>query len=197
MSEDNSSSTPATTEAPATTHSSDPGADWRSQLRAVSAERSRLRDELKAAQEQITALKTAQTQNASRYEQDLHLTGLGITSKRGRRAIRREYADAIAEANGDDKPQFGEFVQELRDDPLYGRWFSTAADKPVDNAAAAVDKVVKKRKPAGNPNGGATAPKQPAADITLEDYRARRAKLGRSGALAASLEALKKQGIVS
>ena len=121
--------------------------------------------------------------------------------KRGRRAIRREYADALSEvAEGGEAPAFADFVGELREDPLFGRWFSTAADKSVEKSAQTAEPVEKskpKRKPASNPNAGTTTPKPPDTEVSLNGYRAQRQKLGRKATLAANLELLKKQGLIS
>lgn len=187
-----------TTPAPAPVAPSPDTSDLRAQLRAVSAERSRLAGELKTAQEQAAKFQADLKSSTTRHSQDMHLVGAGITSKRGRRAIRREYADALSEVSeGSEAPAFGAFVDDLKDDPLYGRWFSPAIDKPVDNAAAPVDKPKTKRKPASNPNAGTVTPKPPETEIDGKVWRAQRKKLGRKGVLSANLELLKKQGHIS
>lgn len=195
---DDTTTTPAPTPAPAPAPDT---ADLRAQLRAVSAERSRLAGELKAAQEQTAKLQADLKSTSARHTQDMHLVSAGITSKRGRRAIRREYADAVAEvADGAEAPAFADFVGELREDPLFGRWFSTAADKSVEKSAQTVEPVEKskpKRKPASNPNAGTITPKPPDTEIDGKSWRAQRQKLGRAGVLAANLELLKKQGHIS
>ncbi len=127
-------------------------------MRAVTEERNRLRQEVntwkesgatweardKNLSEQVARLQGELASTKTHHEQDLHLSGLGITSKRGRRAIRREYADAVAEvADGAEAPAFADFVGELREDPLFGRWFSTAADKSVEKSAQTVEPVEK------------------------------------------------------
>jgi len=163
----------------------------------VSAERSRLARALKTAQEQAAKFQADLKSSTTRHSQDMHLVSAGITSKRGRRAIRREYADALSEVSeGSEAPAFGTFVDDLKDDPLYGRWFSTAADKPADKPAEAAP-VKAKRKPASNPNAGTVTPKPPDTEIDAKGYRAQRQKLGRKGVLAANLELLKKQGLIS
>ena len=185
------------TPAPAPASPAPDTSDLRAQLRAVSAERSRLAGELKAAQEQAAKFQADLKSSTTRHSQDMHLVSAGITSKRGRRAIRREYADALSEVSeGGEAPAFGAFVDDLKDDPLYGRWFSTAADKPADKPAEAAP-VKAKRKPASNPNAGTVTPKPPDTEIDAKGYRAQRQKLGRKGVLAANLELLKKQGLVS
>lgn len=173
----------------------------RDSLRAVSAERSRLAAELKTAQEQLSKLQGELKSTNARHSQDMHLVSAGITSKRGRRAIRREYADALSEvAEGGEAPAFADFVGELREDPLFGRWFSTGVDKSVEKSAQTAEPVEKskpKRKPASNPNAGTTTPKPPDTEVSLNGYRAQRQKLGRKATLAANLELLKKQGLIS
>ena len=186
-----------TTQTPAPASPAPDTSDLRAQLRAVSAERSRLAGELKTAQEQAAKLQADLKSSTTRHSQDMHLVSAGITSKRGRRAIRREYADALSEVSeGSEAPAFGAFVDDLKDDPLYGRWFSTAADKSADKPAEAAP-VKPKRKPASNPNAGTVTPKPPDTEIDAKSYRAQRQKLGRKGVLAANLELLKKQGLVS
>lgn len=186
-----------TTPAPAPVTPSPDTSDLRAQLRAVSAERSRLAGELKTAQEQAAKFQADLKTSTTRHSQDMHLVSAGITSKRGRRAIRREYADALSEVSeGSEAPAFGTFVDDLKDDPLYGRWFSTAIDKPVDNAAAPVDKPKTKRKPASNPNAGTVTPKPPDGIVDATSYASSRKQLGRRGALSANMEALVKQGNV-
>jgi len=185
-------------------------ASLKASLRAVTEERNRYRSELntmretgatretesKALTEQIARLQAELKSTRTRHEQDLHLTGLGISSTRGRRAIRREYAEAIAEIGEEgEAPAFADFVGELKEDPLYGGWFSTAADKSVDNADDAVDKSTKKRKPASDPNAGATQPKAPVGELTSKAYTNLRAKHGRRAGRVA-LELLRKQGVV-
>ena len=184
-----------TTPAPAPV-ASPPDTSLRDSLRAVSAERSRLAGELKTAQEQLVKMQADLKSTTARHGQDMHLMSAGITSKRGRRAIRREYADAVSEvAEGGEAPGFSDFVGELREDPLFGRWFSTAADNPVEKPPEAAAKPVKpKRKPASNPNAGTTAPKAPGAAVDLQAYSASRSQLGRRGAMAANMEQLVKQG---
>jgi len=189
------------TPAPAPVASPPDNSDLRAQLRAVSAERSRLAGELKAAQEQLAKMQADLKSTTARHGQDMHLMSAGITSKRGRRAIRREYADALSEvAEGGEAPGFSEFVGELREDPLFGRWFSTAADNSVEKSAEAVETAAKavkpKRKPASNPNAGTTTPKAPETAVDVNGYRSQRQRLGRGGALAANLELLKKQGLI-
>ena len=185
------------TPAPAPASPAPDTSDLRAQLRAVSAERSRLAGELKTAQEQAAKFQADLKSSTTRHSQDMHLVSAGITSKRGRRAIRREYADALSEVSeGSEAPAFGTFVDDLKDDPLYGRWFSTAADKPADKPAEAAP-VKAKRKPASNPNAGTVTPKPPDTEIDAKGYRAQRQKLGRKGVLAANLELLKKQGLIS
>jgi len=175
---------------------SPPDTSLRDSLRAVSAERSRLAGELKTAQEQLAKMQADLKSTTARHGQDMHLMSAGITSKRGRRAIRREYADALSEvAEGGEAPAFSEFVGELREDPLFGRWFSTAADNSVEKPDEPATKPVKpKRKPASNPNAGTTAPKAPGAAVDLKAYSASRNQLGRRGAMAANMEQLVKQG---
>jgi len=184
-----------TTPAPAPV-ASPPDTSLRDSLRAVSAERSRLAGELKTAQEQLVKMQADLKSTTARHGQDMHLMSAGITSKRGRRAIRREYADAVSEvAEGGEAPGFSDFVGELREDPLFGRWFSTAADNPAEKPPEAAAKPVKpKRKPASNPNAGTTAPKAPGAAVDLQAYSASRSQLGRRGAMAANMEQLVKQG---
>jgi len=185
------------TPAPAPASPAPDTSDLRAQLRAVSAERSRLAGELKAAQEQAAKFQADLKSSTTRHSQDMHLVSAGITSKRGRRAIRREYADALSEVSeGSEAPAFGAFVDDLKDDPLYGRWFSTAVDKSADKPAEAAP-VKAKRKPASNPNAGTVTPKPPDTEIDAKSYRAQRQKLGRKGVLAANLELLKKQGHIS
>lgn len=179
-------------------------------MRAVTEERNRLRAEVntwkesgarweardKTLTEQVGKLQSELNSTKSHHEQDLHLSGLGITSKRGRRAIRREYSDALADlGEGAEAPVFGAFVDELKADPLYGRWFSEPVDKSVDNSAAPVDKPKTRRKPAANPNAGAAQPKTPVGQMTSEAYGNLRAKHGRKAGRVA-LELLRKQGIV-
>ena len=178
---------------------SPPDTSLRDSLRAVSAERSRLAGELKTAQEQLAKMQADLKSTTARHGQDMHLMSAGITSKRGRRAIRREYADALSEvAEGGEAPGFSDFVGELREDPLFGRWFSTAADNPAEKSPEAVETAAKpvkpKRKPASNPNAGTTAPKAPGAAVDLKAYSASRSQLGRRGAMAANMEQLVKQG---
>jgi len=191
---DDTTTTPAPASAPAVATDT----SLRDSLRAVTAERSRLAAELKAAQEQVGKLQADLKSTSARHTQDMHLVSAGITSKRGRRAIRREYADAVAEvADGAEAPAFGDFVGELREDPLFGRWFSTAADNPVENSQQPMDNVKPTRKPASDPNAGTTTPAPPQSEVDLKGYRAHRAKSGRKAALAANLELLKKQGLIS
>tara|TARA_R110000824_G_scaffold34756_3_gene109909 strand:- start:358 stop:987 length:630 start_codon:yes stop_codon:yes gene_type:complete len=175
---------------------SPPDTSMRDSLRAVSAERSRLAGELKTANEQLTRVQADLKSTTTRHNQDMHLVGAGITSKRGRRAIRREYTDALSEvADGGESPAFGAFVEELKDDPLYGRWFSTATDKPVDKSFGAVDNVPKvKRTPASNPNAGTTTPRPPGAVVDTASYTASRNQLGGRGAMSANMEQLVRQG---
>jgi len=185
------------TPAPAPASPAPDTSDLRAQLRAVSAERSRLAGELKTAQEQAAKFQADLKSSTTRHSQDMHLVSAGITSKRGRRAIRREYADALSEVSeGSEAPAFGTFVDDLKDDPLYGRWFSTAVDKSADKPAEAAP-VKPKRKPASNPNAGTVTPKPPDTEIDAKSYRAQRQKLGRKGVLTANLELLKKQGLIS
>ena len=87
------------------------------------------------------------------------------------------------------------FVDELKADPLYGRWFSTDADKPADKPAEAAAPPKARRKPAANPNAGAAQPKAPVGQMTAEAYGNLRAKHGRKAGRVA-LELLRKQGIV-
>lgn len=179
-------------------------------MRAVTEERNRLRQEVntwkesgatweardKNLSEQVARLQGELASTKTHHEQDLHLSGLGITSKRGRRAIRREYSDTIADlGEGAEAPAFGAFVDELKADPLYGRWFSTDADKPADNPAEAAAPPKARRKPAANPNAGAAQPKAPVGQMTAEAYSNLRAKHGRKAGRVA-LELLRKQGIV-
>ena len=179
-------------------------------MRAVTEERNRLRQEVntwkesgatweardKNLSEQVARLQGELASTKTHHEQDLHLSGLGITSKRGRRAIRREYSDTIADlGEGAEAPAFGAFVDELKADPLYGRWFSTDADKPADNPAEVAAPPKARRKPAANPNAGAAQPKAPVGQMTAEAYSNLRAKHGRKAGRVA-LELLRKQGIV-
>ena len=179
-------------------------------MRAVTDERNRLRAEVntwkeqgatweastKTLTEQVSKLQGELTSTKSHHEQDLQLSSLGITSKRGRRAIRREYSDAVADlGDGAEAPAFGAFVDELKEDPLYGRWFSTAADNSAEKSAEAAPAAKARRKPAANPNAGAAQPKAPAGNITAESYSTLRAKHGRKAGRVA-LELLRKQGVV-
>ena len=175
---------------------SPPDTSLRDSLRAVSAERSRLAGELKTAQEQLAKMQADLKSTTARHGQDMHLMSAGITSKRGRRAIRREYSDALADlGEGAEAPAFGAFVDELKTDPLYGRWFSTDAEKPAEKPAEAAPAAKARRKPAANPNAGAAQPKAPAGNITAESYSTLRAKHGRKAGRVA-LELLRKQGVV-
>ena len=184
------------TPAPAPASPAPDTSDRRAQLRAVSAERSRLAGELKTAQEQAAKFQADLKSSTTRHSQDMHLVSAGITSNRGRRAIRREYADALSEVSeGSEAPAFSTFVDDLKDDPLYVRWFSTAADKPVDKPAEAAP-VKPKRKPASNPNAGTVTPKPPDGIVDATSYASSRKQLGRRGALSANMEALVKQGNV-
>jgi len=178
-------------------------------LRAVTEERNKLRQEVntwretgatweardKSLTEQVAKLQTDLKSTNTRHEQDMHLSSLGISSKRGRRAIRREYADALSElGEGAERPAFADFVGELKEDPLYGRWFSTGVDKSMEKSAAPVDKPKATRKPASNPNAGAGQPEAPAGALSVKGYNNLRAKHGRKAGRMA-LELLRKQGL--
>ena len=178
-------------------------------LRAVSAERDRYKGEaqtwqtnaatfeqqvntLKPFQERVTALEGELKQTRQTADQDITLTGLGITSKRARRAIRREYSAELSElGDGAEAPAFGDFVEGLKGDQFFGRLFT---DPTTTTKATATTKAP--AKPPVNPNAGAAQPKTPAAPIDLATYNEVRGRKGiRAGS--AALEQLKKQGIVS
>ena len=179
-------------------------------LRAVTEERNRLRSDLQTwkqtastweskatalepLQDQIGKLQAELQSTTQRHEQDLHLTGLGISSKRARRAIRREYQAEMSEtAEGTEPPAFGEFLESLKQDQAFSAWFTPAQSKPAQPAQPASQT----RQPASRPNAGADQPKPPAGAMTRESYATLRRTRGRQGTQAA-LELLKKQGISS
>lgn len=146
-------------------------AELRKSLKAVTTERSALKasvEELTPFRDQVASLQTQLKTTQTRHDQDIHLTGLGITSKRGRRAIRREYSDHVEELGDGDAPEFSAYVEELKTDPLYGRWFEKPEEKREGEEGK--EEKGKKRKPAGNPNGGAGTPKQPTGPINHKQY---------------------------
>ena len=173
------------------------GSDLRTQMRAIASDRSRLAGEcarltaeLKTATERGATLQGQIKAQGTRHDQDLHLSGLGISSSRGRRAIRREYNDALSElGENDEAPPFSEFCEELKDDQLYGRWFAPAQATPETPTTT-------KRRPASDPNAGTSPPQPPDSPLDLKTYQARRTKVGRKMAIQAGLERLKKEGII-
>jgi hypothetical protein len=177
-------------------------------LRAVTSERDRYKQEastwqnaaatfeqqvaaLSPFKEQVTALQGELKQTRTTHEQDLTLTGMGITSTRARRAIRREYGAELAElGEGAEPPPFETFVESLKGDQFFGRLFS--APEQTAEAAASRQPV----KPAVNPNAGTGQPKAPDTPLDLAAYQEVRSRQGPRAA-SALLEQLKKQGIVS
>ncbi len=179
-------------------------------LRAVTEERNRLRQEVntwkesaatweardKSLTEQVKKLKTDLKITRSGHDQDLHLTGMGIDSKSGRRAIRREYEDALSNvAEGAEAPTFGDFVNELKEDPFWGRWFSIDKDKP----AAPVEKSKPRQKPASNPNAGATQPKTPTGGYHCRELSrlARQARHQGRAAVSGTVEKTRHHQVIS
>ena len=160
-------------------------AELRKSLKAVTGERSTLKasvEELTPYRDQVASLQTQLKTTQTRHDQDLHLTGLGISSKRGRRAIRREYSDHVEELGDGDAPEFSAYVEELKTDPLYGRWFEKPSEKREGEGKE--EKTKAKRKPAGDPNGGAGTPKQPTGPINLKQYNEVKRAMGAAAALA-------------
>ena len=159
-------------------------AELRKSLKAVTGERSTLKasvEELAPYRDQVASLQTQLETTKTRHDQDLHLTGLGINSKRGRRAIRREFSDHIDElGDGAEAPKFSAYVEELKTDPLYGRWF----EKREGEEGKEEKGKGKKRKPAGDPNGGAGTPKAPTGPINHKQYTALVQSQGAKAALA-------------
>ncbi len=165
-------------------------AELRKSLKAVTGERSTLKasvEELAPYRDQVASLQTQLETTKTRHGQDLYLTGLGITSERGRRAIRREFSDHVDElVDGAEAPKFSAYVEELKTDPLYGRWF-----EPAEKGEGKEEKTKAKRKPAGDPNGGAGTPKQPTGPITHKQY----GELKRSQGVKAALALVDKYGM--
>jgi len=142
-------------------------------------------------QEQVSALKADIQRTNTRADQEVALAGMGITSTRARRLIRREYTSEVADlADGAEAPKFGAFVETLKADTFFGNLFSGTATEP------AKPKEKEKRRPAADPNGGTTTPREPEKALDLASYNERRNRIG-IGAARASLEQLKKQGIIS
>ena len=184
-------------------------ADLRAQIRALSAERNDWKaraqeasgkvqaltstiEELTPYRDQVASLQGELKESRARHSQDIHLTGLGISSDRGRRAIRREWKDTLAElGEGVEAPEFATFVEDLKADPFYGRWFEAPAAKTPEKPP-----VKPKTKPASNPNGGAATPKAPETPLDIGSYRTRRGKVGRKAARAQLAESLRKQGLI-
>ena len=163
-------------------------AELRKSLKAVTAERSTLKasvEELTPFRDRAAGLETLLKTTQTRHGQDLYLTGLGITSPRGRRSIRQEYGHHVEElGEGVEAPEFPAFVEELKGDDLFGRWF-----KPAEPEAEPKTKA--KRKPAGDPNGGAGTPKAPTGPITHKQY----GEIKRSQGVKAALALVDKYGM--
>ena len=168
-------------------------AELRKSLKAVTTERSALKasvEELSPYRDQVASLQAQLKTTQTRHDQDLHLTGLGITSKRGRRAIRREYSDHVEElGDGAEAPEFSSFVEELKGDDLFGRWFKRIVEKREGEEGK--EEKGKRRKPAGDPNGGAGTPKQPTGPITHKQY----SEVKRSQGVKAALALVDKYGM--
>ena len=167
----------------------------REQIRAVTQQR----DEFKARaaaleplQEQVSALQTQLKTVTTRHEQDLHLTGLGITSKRAQRVLRREYQAEIAELGDAEPPAFADYLETLKNDQVFGVWFPS--DAPAAAEAAPAPAAPAPRKPASSPNAGTDEPK-PAPTSLANQYSALKARHG-VDAGKMMLEALKKKGLV-
>ena len=165
------------------------------QLRAVTRERSKLRDrlaELEPLQGELAALRQQLADSTHTHSQELHLMNMGIKSDRARKAIRREYSD-----EGEDRPAFDEFVGGLRNDEFYGRLFSDtpahteAAPQtaPVASPAPTAAPVVPTRAMTTNPNAGAEQPKEPTRPLDSKSY-------SQVKSLAERLEIARRHGLI-
>jgi len=161
------------------------------QLRAVTRERSKLRDrlaELEPLQGELTALRQQLADSTNTHSQEMHLMNMGIKSDRARKAIRREYSD-----EGEDRPAFDEFVGGLRNDEFYGRLFSdTPAHTeaaPVASPAPTAAPVAPTRAMTTNPNAGAEQPKEPTRPLDTKSY-------SQVKSLAERLEIARRHGLI-
>ena len=110
-------------------------------LNEVSAELEKLRADFAKAS---TGLQQTQTTHA----QDMHLFELGFRAPSVRRFLRREYNDAVAELDGENRPAFADWLEANRDDPLYSVHFERLNESP-----ATPQQKPAEQKPAADPNG--------------------------------------------
>ena len=159
------------------------------QLRAVTKERSRLSarvSELEPLQAEIASLRSKLNDTNNRHNQEIHLYGLGITSQRARRSIRREFKAEIAELAEADRPGFEDFVGSLKTDDFYGRLFAPSTP-PKDEAPP---EPVKTRKVATNVNAGAEQPSPTGRPLDADTFRGVKSRAER-------LELARKHGLIS
>ena len=135
--------------------------------RAAETRAQQLEQQLVALQGEYNKAKTGLGQVQTQHAQDMHLIGLGFQAQSVRRFFRREYSDAVAELQAEQRPTFEQWLNESQSDPLYAVHFDRLnASKPAqpapdpapqqDNADALLTAV--RAALNANPNAGASQP---------------------------------------
>ena len=191
----------------------------RSSLRAVTQERSSLKERLSALESELETLRPFKAKaeelegQFNSYKQEsghqLSLAEMGITSQRARRALLREYKDDTADLPAEERPTLTDWANSVKDDPFFSRFFP-AAGAAQEAAAEEEDKGTQQRQQRpppkgadGDPNAGTKGSDKgsgAAKKLDADDWRRERAQSGgRLGkkTLEERLAALKAQGVIS
>ncbi len=159
----------------------------------------KMKAQLEAVTSELSGLQSTHTQ-------ELHLVEMGFKAPSIRRFLRREYASAAAEMDGD-APTFSDWLEANREDPLYAPHFQSlgVVEKPEAKGAPEAQDQTQALLEAvratlnGNPERGASAPvAHPSKEWGPEEIRRLRAKNG--GGLGeqkdAILASLRAQGVI-
>jgi hypothetical protein len=144
--------------------------------------------DLKAKFESMTAEVTG---IKSGHNQELHLVQSGFTDPSVRRFFRREYAEAMKEYQGKDKPAFDAWLDSSKDHALFSPHFSKIGKAPATEAEAETNAAPQddsarlmaamRAALSGNPDNGASQPTNGRPrDWNAEELRKVRAKGGGS-----------------
>jgi hypothetical protein len=147
-------------------------------LKAVSEERNTLKGQLKANADRLSdydQLKTSAAQATQRLTAlqrttalELALAEKGITSKRARRLLMREYEDEFQDVAHNERPGMADYLTSIQGDPFLSRLLPSTTAEPQATAPATAPATTDATSPTSTPAPATTAEPQATAPATTQ-----------------------------
>lgn len=108
----------------------------RSKRNKAFAERDSAISQLEKMKQEMESLRTQLSSQGQQHSQEMHLIERGFSAPSVRRFFRREYQAAVSELPADKRPEFSDWLDSNREDPLYAVHFSGQAAPATPQAQA-------------------------------------------------------------